>query len=230
MANIYVTNQKAGFSTRYAFATIAVKFTPNCEVICYKGTKKTKAMSKLGVYVFGVPEAGDWTIEVINKDNQSIASVVRVEERGQTFSISLYFDMILYDAEKQFSIPWDANSYSRISTDQDGALIVMSLNTSNVGNVRSVDTYDLTPYSKLYITYTSTLAASTNNRFGVNASKPGTGTGAVTKYIQHTPSEEKNTLVLDISANENSYIGIVTVAATSTMVRSLKIYKIWAEV
>ena len=82
------------------FAAIGVTYPEGSTVTCTKGSKTLRAKGDSGHWIFPVPEAGEWTLTATSKTDPSKtkSQKVTIETEGQIESVSLAFELVLFDS------------------------------------------------------------------------------------------------------------------------------------
>lgn len=86
------------------YAAISVAYPVGSICTCSKGAVTLTATDSSGVYIFLVPEAGDWTVAAYNGD-KTAAQTVNITAAGQTERVELAYALLLYDNGTE-NVPW----------------------------------------------------------------------------------------------------------------------------
>ena len=79
------------------FSVISVTYPAGSVCTCTKGTKTYKAKNTSGLALFAVPETGEWTVSCTD-GTQTASKTVSITTDGQTASVTLMYQLVLYNA------------------------------------------------------------------------------------------------------------------------------------
>lgn len=102
-----------GGTAKY-FAAIVATFPIGSICTCTKDGKTLKAEDTSGVYIFPVPEPGNWTVAASLGD-ETASNVVSITEDAQVEKVSLTFALVLFDngeQNKAVTGGWSKSGYS----------------------------------------------------------------------------------------------------------------------
>lgn len=96
MGEAFITRRGGGTP----YAVIGVTYPEGSVCTCTSGTLTLTANDTSGKAIFTVPFAGTWTVTITN-GNKSKSKAVEITAEGQTESIILRYELLLYDAGDQ---------------------------------------------------------------------------------------------------------------------------------
>lgn len=110
-----------------AFAIISVTYPQGSICTCTNGQRTLRAIGTNGVWAFGVPSGGDWTVIITNGEKIS-SRVVSGVEQYNTYNLAITYELWLYK---------DGHEYP----DTTGGWSVISTSGGNGHNVSKQSTY-----------------------------------------------------------------------------------------
>ena len=78
-------------------ASIVVTYPAGSTLTCTLGSKVLTAKDTSGKWVFGLPSTGNWVVKAV-KDSKSKSATVEITAEGQTKTVTLMFEAILWEA------------------------------------------------------------------------------------------------------------------------------------
>ncbi len=131
-----------------AFAVIGVTYPAGSICTCTDGSITLKLKDTSGQGFFMIPYAGTWTVTATDGTNTKSESV-EITTEGQSESVTLTYDLILYDGGQV--VPWSFSKRdaAKINLDSDGKIVTTG-GSSNDHVVYATSRIDLTEYTKLY--------------------------------------------------------------------------------
>lgn len=218
------------------YAVIGVTYPSGSTVTCTNGSKTLKAKDTGGKALFVIPYAGTWTVKAV-KGSQSASKAVSITAEGQVATVTLTYQMILFDNGVIGGIKWDAskvddatyctNSVSGViwlsgMVYDNGTSLVVPSATRGISSA-----IDLTNYNKVNVRVKQVLNNTGTAKIYVGTSALGvqTATANITLTAGQTSS-------LDISSVTGSkYISIYVCPTSGTYGNTinLKFDKVWLE-
>lgn len=118
MSNLYV------LGARKPYAVIGVTYPSGSTCTCTNGSKTLTAKDTSGKALFVIPYAGTWTVKAV-KGSQSASKAVSITADGQVATVTLVYELLLYDSGNQYTNVtggWELKSngtqtYGTIGTD-----------------------------------------------------------------------------------------------------------------
>ena len=90
------------------YAVIGVTYPSGSTVTCTNGSKTLKAKDTSGKAIFVIPSAGTWTVKAV-KGSKSASKTVSITTEGQVATVTLTYEMILFNNGVIGGIKWDAS-------------------------------------------------------------------------------------------------------------------------
>lgn len=87
-------------------ASIVVSYPAGSTLTCTLGSKVLTAKDTSGKWVFGLPSIGDWVVKAV-KGSQSASKAVSITAEGQVETVTLMFELLLFDNGLVDGIAWD---------------------------------------------------------------------------------------------------------------------------
>lgn len=87
-------------------ASIAVTYPAGSTLTCTLGSKVLTAQDTSGKWVFGLPSIGDWVVKAV-KGSQSASKAVSITTEGQVETVTLMFELLLFNNGLVDGIAWD---------------------------------------------------------------------------------------------------------------------------
>lgn len=87
-------------------ASIVVSYPAGSTCTCTLGSKVLTAKDTSGKWVFGLPSIGDWVVKAV-KDSQSASKAVSITAEGQVETVTLMFELLLFNNGLVDGIAWD---------------------------------------------------------------------------------------------------------------------------
>ena len=85
------------------YAVIGVTYPSGSTVTCTNGSKTLKAKDTSGKALFVIPSAGTWTVKAV-KGSKSTSKAVSITAEGQVETVTLIFELILFDGGDKTSV------------------------------------------------------------------------------------------------------------------------------
>lgn len=191
-----------------AFAIITVTYPAGSICTCTNGTVTLTAGSTSGIWAFGVPVGGEWTIECHDTAADERAEYkIEVEQYGIYTCVLSYWNGELYDVGNQYEKVtggWTARKQGASAVfeiREDGMYIKGA--SSNACNGATVNPIDITDWN--YITFYSkagvSFSAGSNRIVGITQKTTYAGAGDVSAKANLLPNGQATTI------NITSYTG-----------------------
>lgn len=87
-------------------ASIVVSYPAGSTLTCTLGSKVLTAKDTSGKWVFGLPSIGDWVVKAV-KGSQSASKAVSITAEGQAETVTLMFELLLFNNGLVDGIAWD---------------------------------------------------------------------------------------------------------------------------
>ena len=84
-------------------ASIVVTYPAGSTLTCTLGSKVLTAKDTSGKWVFGLPNTGNWVVKAV-KDSKSKSATVNITAEGQTKTVELAYELILFDGGDNKSV------------------------------------------------------------------------------------------------------------------------------
>lgn len=84
-------------------ASIVVSYPAGSTCTCTLGSKVLTAKDTSGKWVFGLPSIGDWVVKAV-KGSQSASKAVSITAEGQAETVTLMYELILFDGGDNTSV------------------------------------------------------------------------------------------------------------------------------
>ena len=224
-------------------AYITVTYPAGSTCICYSDDYTYTAPNTSGSYTFTIPSTGEWTVECHNGSGDTDSNVVQITTDGQSKSVELYYDVCLFEYERDyqtFTGGWIATNTrstasgtakaptTTISNVIDISMTSTSSYTTYRGSVIIKNNYlNLTDYSKLVVETTGTTTGVISIIFATT-NTDGYGNNKVASLNLQNTSAGTHTLDLT-SVNRNCYFFISVETNSSNRNASTKISKVYLE-
>lgn len=215
------------------FAVIGVLYPAGSTVTCTHGTTTLTAGDTSGRAMFIIPEAGTWTVKAVS-GNKSVSKAVSITVAGQVETVTLIYELILFDNGIINDIKWDANDRSGDAGDSTSSVSnKISLVAYGYwdGNYYSADatrgtsdSFDLSKYSTLKV------QVSAVNSFGQR--RVYIGTTALKHDVATIDVSNTGIVACDISAiNSQCFVSfyVSTGGQNENGTASLDVTKVWLE-
>ena len=85
------------------YAVIGVTYPSGATCTCTNGSKTLTAKDTTGKALFVIPSAGTWTVKAV-KGSKSTSKAVSITTEGQVETVTLIFDLILFDGGDNTSV------------------------------------------------------------------------------------------------------------------------------
>lgn len=235
MSEAFIT-RRGGAGSGKAFAVIGATYPSGATVTCTNGTKTLKAKDTSGTALFVIPSTGTWTVKAVN-GSQSTSKSVSITTEGQVKSVTLSFELVLFDNGVVDGYAWDkSNAESGYgSAKVDNGLIYLYGYTwdnglvlkTGWGEIGLSTAIDLTEYNTLKVRLNKTDSAlgTAKIQVGTTALGDNTATATVTLTAGATSS-------LDISSITGSkYISLYAQSDGGSYGNIIRAYfdKVWLE-
>ena len=92
MGEAFITRRGGGIP----YAVIGVTYPSGSVCTCTNGTRTMTAKDTTGKALFVIPSAGTWTVKAV-KGSQSASKAVKITADGQSATVVLAYDLILFD-------------------------------------------------------------------------------------------------------------------------------------
>ena len=234
MSEAFIT-RRGGAGSGKAFAVVGVTYPSGATVTCTNGTKTLTTKDTTGTALFVIPSAGTWTVTAVN-GSQSTSKSVSITSEGQVESVTLSFELVLFDGGVVSGYAWDASYNDTAYADSKVSdVIYMYGMTYDNGYVlktssaeRGISTaIDLTSYSTLKVRLKSVESSAGTAKIQVGSTS--LGDDAATATVTLTAGTVSS---LDISAVTGSkYISLLAASAGGTYANIIKVNfdKVWLE-
>ena len=198
-------------------ASIVVTYPAGSTCTCTLGSRVLTAKDTSGRWVFGLPSTGNWVVKAV-KDSKSTSKTVSITAEGQSESVELVYEFVLYDngimqnGGVVKSIDHESTYGSNSAVVNDGFLYISVANNLTLANgFRSVNAISGGKYSTLKVRVSN---VSGNAYFRLAAKKTSdpynyTGENSSDEYaVLNKTSFTDGEYALDISAvKESAYYG-----------------------
>lgn len=87
-------------------ASITVTYPVGSTLTCTLGSKVLTAKDTSGKWVFGLPSTGNWVVKAV-KGSQSASKAVSITAEGQVETVTLMFELLLFNNGLVDGIAWD---------------------------------------------------------------------------------------------------------------------------
>lgn len=87
-------------------ASIVVSYPVGSTLTCTLGSKVLTAKDTSGKWVFGLPSTGNWVVKAV-KGSQSASKAVSITAEGQVETVTLMFELLLFNNGLVDGIAWD---------------------------------------------------------------------------------------------------------------------------
>lgn len=228
---IYVLSGEAA-----PYAVIGVTYPSGATCTCTNGSKTLTAKDTTGKALFVIPSAGTWTVKAV-KGSNSKSKTVSITAEGQVATVTLTYQMILFDNGVIGGIKWDASKVDNATYCINSVSDVIHLSGMVYDNGTSLvvpsatrgisSAIDLTNYNKVNVRVKQVLNNTGTAKIYVGTSALGaqTATANITLTAGQTSS-------LDISSVTGSkYISIYVCPTSGTYgnMINVKFDKVWLE-
>lgn len=164
-SSMQIAVEKGVFTTGFirvaaVFAVIGVTYPAGSTCTCTNGETTLTAEDTSGKAMFIIPEAGTWTVKAVS-GNKSVSKAVSITVAGQVETVTLIYELILFDNGIINGIKWDANSRSGDAGDSTSSvsnkisLIAYGYWDGNYYSADATrgtsDSFDLSKYSTLKV-------------------------------------------------------------------------------
>lgn len=230
-----------GGSTKM-FAVIGVTYPAGSTCTCTNGTKTLTAKGTSGTAIFNVPSTGTWTVSCTN-GSKTASKSVSITAEGQTESVTLAYEYVLYDAGTKYV------DFTEVKTASYADAPTISWNDANVtldcgstkcaqAQVATTNLIDISPYSKLRCKLSALTVGNGTKKFeiGLSSTAPAsyslyTLSNALATASSSQSSSSGLTLEADISEIAGSAsISMALVALSETYGNlSATVTKLWLE-
>lgn len=218
------------------YAVISATYPAGSTCVCSNGSKTLKAKDTSGTALFVIPEAGTWTVTAVS-GSKSTSKTVSITAEGQVETVTLTFEMILFDNGIIGDVKWDAskvddatyctNSVSDVIwlsgiVYDNGVIFVAPSATRGISSA-----IDLTNYNKVNVRVKQVLSNTGTAKIYVGTSA--LGDQIATANIALTDGQISS---LDISSvTESKYISIYIRPTGGTYGNKIdvKFDKVWLE-
>ena len=234
MGEAFITRR--GGSSAKVYAVIGVTYPAGSTCTCTDGAKTLTAKDTTGKAIFVIPSAGTWMVKAV-KGSQSASKAVSITADGQVKTVTLTYEMILFNNGVIGGIKWDAsdvdsadyctNSVSDViwlsgMVYDNGLVLVAPAATRGISSA-----IDLTNYNKVNVRVKQVSSNTGTAEIDVGTSALGdqTATANITLTAGQTSS-------LDISSVTGSkYISIYVRPTGGTYANKIdiKFDKVWLE-
>ena len=213
-----------------AFAVISVTYPEGSTCTCSDGIKTLKLKDTSGQGFFLIPYAGTWIVTATDGTNTKSESV-EITSEGQSESVVLNYQLVLFDNGIVNNITWDATIQPPYSISGVSSVIEVGGNAYDdgisaiypMGGRGTTNAINLSTYETLKVTVLNT---SGNGKVSV-----GIGSAATQKDILSgdISSVAESTTTFDISALNDSYFIAIYGHPLVLGTFNAKISKVWLE-
>ena len=193
-------------------ASIVVSYPAGSTCTCTLGSKVLTAKDTSGKWVFGLPSIGDWVVKAV-KGSQSASKAVSITAEGQAETVTLMFELLLFNNGLVDGIAWDY-VYNQDTDASSSISDVIKLSSTSLDNNISLQrpvarrgissAIDLSKYSMLKIRTKACARSDGDAELWIGSSLAGDdlGKASITKTAGQTTS-------IDVSAiAKSSFITI----------------------
>ena len=194
------------------YAVIGVTYPAGSTCTCTNGSKTLKVKDTSGKAIFVIPSAGTWTVTAVS-GSKSTSKTVSITAEGQFETVTLMFELILFDNGLVDGIAWDHvyNQDSQASSSISDVIKMHSMSwDNNISLQRPVarrgisSAIDLSKYSMLKIRTKACARSEGDAKLHIGSSSGGydLGEASITKTAGQITS-------INVSAiTKNSFISI----------------------
>lgn len=171
-AYLYYAGEWHQFSKTFS-ATITVTYPAGAVCTVSNGSTTYTAPNTTGTWSCNVDSTGDWTVKA-TKGSQNASSVVSITSDGQSSSVSLSYDYIVFQAggASDYSGGWTAVGYATVTKVDSEGIKVYTASSWNGAQVFSNAAFDVSNYSKLNINVIAYNSARPEASFGLSRNQP----------------------------------------------------------
>lgn len=237
-SSMQIAVEKGVFTTGFirvaaVFAVIGVTYPAGSICTCTNGETTLTAEDTSGKAMFIIPEAGTWTVKAVS-GNKSVSKAVSITVAGQVETVTLIYELILFDNGIINDIKWDANDRSGDAGDSTSSvsnkisLIAYGYWDDNYYSADATrgtsDSFDLSKYSTLKV------QVSAASSFGQR--RVYIGTTALKHDVATIDVSNTGIVACDISAiNSQCFVSfyVSTRGQSEVGTASLDVTKVWLE-
>ena len=245
MGEAFITRRGGGTP----YAVIGVTYPEGSVCTCTSGTLTLTANDTSGKAIFTVPFAGTWTVTITN-GSKTKSKAVEITAEGQTESIILRYELLLYDAGDQctdvtggwIAMPrtgyvtndpiFNDNNFVVEPTNSNGECGALTANKIDLTNVKTLHFYLKSEGSGSWA-YDSHYPGDTQNAQAAGAST--VQSARIDSYrmaadVKITEMADYKDYPVDVSAlSGEHYILIATVNLANYWYAKLTVTKVWGE-
>ena len=197
-------------------ASIVVSYPAGSTLTCTLGSKVLTAKDTSGKWVFGLPSTGSWVVKAV-KGSQSASKAVSITAEGQVETVTLMFELLLFNNGLVDGIAWDYvyNQDTDASSSISDVIKMHSMSWDNgivlqrpIAERGISSAIDLSNYSILKIRTKACTNSNGDAELRIGSSLSGKDLGTVS--IEKTAGQ---TTIIDVSAIAKS--SFVTIWAKS---------------
>lgn len=228
---IYVLSGEAA-----PYAAIGVTYPSGSTVTCTNGSKTLKAKDTSGKALFAIPSAGTWTVKAV-KGSKSTSKTVSITAEGQVKTVTLTYQMILFDNGVIGGIKWDASKVDDstycINTVSDvihlsgivydnGSVLVAPSATRGISSA-----IDLTNYNKVNVRVKQVLSNTGTAQIDVGTSA--LGDQIATANITLTAGQTSSLNISSVTGSKYISIYVRPTGGANANKIDVKFDKVWLE-
>lgn len=187
-------------------ASITVTYPVGSTLTCTLGSKVLTAKDTSGRWVFGLPSTGNWVVKAV-KDSKSKSATVKITAEGQTKTVELAYDYVIFNSGGLNSAYSDGGGGATVTvtTDSSGVKI---LNFPSGGGYNRMaylkPAVNLTNYKTLKISGFATA----DRKFAVWKTVPDSNNAGMTASVVIKRGTSKSSYTIDVSnLTGNYYLG-----------------------
>lgn len=214
-SSMQIAVEKGVFTTGFVrvaavFAVIGVTYPAGSTCTCTNGETTLTAEDTSGKAMFIIPEAGTWTVTATS-GNKSVSKAVSITVAGQVETVTLIFDLILFDGGDNTGVTggWKGKN---VTPTVSNVLSFSATNTNatfpNAASVYTENKFDLSKYNKLTVVKSEAdgwYIGVTENVFSWSTYPPGADTIGFIAYANLNTSDDR--IEIDISGiNTECYV------------------------
>ena len=222
-----------------AYAAISAKYPDGATCTCALGSKTFTAPDTSGQALFIVPTAGDWVVTISQSGKKPVSQTVPITVEGQAVSITVSFDLVLYDAGSLLggsitaiaidggvgSTPVVPSIYSQTPSLNYG--FSSGVDAEAFGAVDITFPIDLTDYKTMYVKFSCTqINSAAAGYMQFRLAKDYNNPLASSIYVHNTSVKEDAILSLDIESLSGQYYWT---AICFKPPLNVSVFKIWFE-
>lgn len=218
------------------YAVIGVTYPSGSTCTCTNGSKTLTAKDTSGKAIFVIPSAGTWTVKAV-KGSQSASKAVSITAEGQVKTVTLTYEMILFDNGVIGNIKWNAskvddatyciNSVSDVihlsgMVYDNGSVLAAPSATRGISSA-----IDLTNYNKVKVRVKQ--VSSNTGEAKINVGTSALGDQIATANITLTAGQTSSLNISSVTGSKYISIYVCPTGSTYGNMINVKFDKVWLE-